>query len=405
MNGIVLAARLAVQELLFERRIFLFSAFGLAAVLAPLLLLFALKFGVVDILLTRLLDDPRNREIRSVGSQTLDRAWLEDVAQRDDVAFFMPRTVSITMQQECAVDGIPAPPEHTCNLIPTGPGDPLIPEDVHLGEDDTAVLASQVLLDTLGLSVGDIVRVRVPRSLEGVSENGILRLRVVGAVPSERLEASALFVPLALVTAVQNYQVGIGTPAYGLEGREPVEDRQTFYGFRLYTHDLTAVAGLAEYLRANGVPVSTRAADIQGVVALNRSLSRIFLIIALLGGIGYMIALAAMLWAHVERKRRPLSVLQLLGVSRQYLVLFPIVQSAAIALMGAFVATVFALIAAFAVNIMFADGLIAGENVAILRVDHIVMAWAITLGGAVIAASIAAGQVSNIDPSEGIRDV
>ena len=43
----------AGQDALAERRYFLLSAFGLAAVLAPLLVLLALKHGVIDVLLTR----------------------------------------------------------------------------------------------------------------------------------------------------------------------------------------------------------------------------------------------------------------------------------------------------------------------------------------------------------------
>ena len=42
---------------------------AVAAVLSPLLLIFGLKYGTIDTLRTRLVQDPRNREIRPMASQ------------------------------------------------------------------------------------------------------------------------------------------------------------------------------------------------------------------------------------------------------------------------------------------------------------------------------------------------
>ncbi|WP_240559208.1 hypothetical protein [Pectobacterium brasiliense] len=56
--------------------------FSLIAVIAPLLLLFGLKNGIVNQLRHDLLDDPRTREVRMTGNGNYDLAWLEQLAQR-----------------------------------------------------------------------------------------------------------------------------------------------------------------------------------------------------------------------------------------------------------------------------------------------------------------------------------
>ena len=58
--------RLALADIWHERVLFLCSALGCAAVLAPLIVLFGLRQGVVAGLRAELLEDPRAREIASV---------------------------------------------------------------------------------------------------------------------------------------------------------------------------------------------------------------------------------------------------------------------------------------------------------------------------------------------------
>ena len=59
--------RLALADIWHERVLFLCSALGCAAVLAPLILLFGLRQGVVAGLRAELLEDPRAREVVSVA--------------------------------------------------------------------------------------------------------------------------------------------------------------------------------------------------------------------------------------------------------------------------------------------------------------------------------------------------
>ena len=68
---------------------------SVAAVLSPLLLIFGLKYGTIDTLRMRLVQDPRNREVRPMASQAFSHDWFAHLRQRPDVAFMVPMTRQI----------------------------------------------------------------------------------------------------------------------------------------------------------------------------------------------------------------------------------------------------------------------------------------------------------------------
>src|SRR5690606_30801679 len=98
--------------------------FSLIAVIAPLLLLFGLKNGIVSQLRHQLLDDPRTREVRITGNGNYDFSWLQRLAERPEVGFSIPLTRSLNTQADLVRDG-----QHFvagAEVIPSGIGDPLL---------------------------------------------------------------------------------------------------------------------------------------------------------------------------------------------------------------------------------------------------------------------------------------
>ncbi|MFP3386947.1 ABC transporter, partial [Tritonibacter sp. SIMBA_163] len=75
-------------------------AAALVAVIAPLLLLFGLKHGVVSQLQSELLNDPRNLEIRMISSGRYDADWLERLRNRSEVGFAIGMTRSLNTQAD-----------------------------------------------------------------------------------------------------------------------------------------------------------------------------------------------------------------------------------------------------------------------------------------------------------------
>ena len=123
MHTLVQICHLSLRDYLHERLLSACAVLGLAAVLAPLLILFGVKFGVVETLTERLRSDPATLEISPVGSGHFSAA---DMARwRDDgrVAFVMPRTRTLAATVELLPER--GTPLHV-SMEPTGHDDPLL---------------------------------------------------------------------------------------------------------------------------------------------------------------------------------------------------------------------------------------------------------------------------------------
>ena len=94
---------MALRDYWHERALSLCAVLALATVLAPLLILFGVRNGVISNLQERLLQDPRNLEIVPVGSGKYGKAFFEELRKRPDVGYVVPQTRAI------ARDHRPAP--------------------------------------------------------------------------------------------------------------------------------------------------------------------------------------------------------------------------------------------------------------------------------------------------------
>jgi putative ABC transport system permease protein len=147
-------------------------------------------------------------------------------------------------------------------------------------------------------------------------------------------------------------------------------------------------------LRAEGIEVASRADAVAGLLRLDRNLALLFLAIAGAGGAGYLVSLGVGLWAQVERKRRDIALLSLLGLKRRALLMLPLVQAAAVALVGALLA--FAI--AFA-------GTVTGDRPVCLLTPMMGFAAAgITMAGALLAAVLAGLRAAVVPPADGLAE-
>ena len=118
---------LATADYRRERLLSLCSILGLAAVLAPLLVLYGVKFGVVTTMVSRMRSDPLTLELSPVSSGHFTQDFFTSLWQEPGVAFVLPRTRSIaaTMQlSNTAGDGTRR--TVVCSMEPTAAGDPLL---------------------------------------------------------------------------------------------------------------------------------------------------------------------------------------------------------------------------------------------------------------------------------------
>ena len=124
LHGLKTIVRLSLRDYSHERLLSACTILGLAAVLAPLLVLFGVKSGIINTMVDRLIQDPRNLEISPVGSGRYDQDWFTAAGKRAGVAFIIPQTRSIAANM--ILSNLEGSRPHTLavDLIPTGEGDP-----------------------------------------------------------------------------------------------------------------------------------------------------------------------------------------------------------------------------------------------------------------------------------------
>lgn len=102
---IALVASLAWQDYVADARLSACAVLALVAVIAPLLVLFGLKSGLVGSLTERLERDPQVREVIPMGGGRFNAASVEALALRPDVAFAIPVLARLQPRPTCRCRG------------------------------------------------------------------------------------------------------------------------------------------------------------------------------------------------------------------------------------------------------------------------------------------------------------
>jgi putative ABC transport system permease protein len=398
-----LAIALALADVRHEARLSLATVIGIAAILAPLIVLAGLKSGLVSAIREGLTQTPRAREVVNIANRSFDAAFFDAMRARPDVAFVIPRTRTLAAVGAFARTAEPDSPVRA-ELLATAPGDPLLAGlPAPAGRE---VVLSAALADRLGVSPAETIRLTIRsilrRIVGGARETLALPVTVVAVAPPASFGREAAFLPLPLLLLAEDFQDGTIGPDPPAVDHEPDPGR-LYAGFRLYARSLEDVIGIDRDLRREGIDVATRAEDVAALLALDRNLGTLFAGIAGLSGMGYLVGLAVGLYASVERKRRDLALLRLMGLSARGLVAFPATQAAAFALAGAALAALLAVGLEALVNRLDL-ALAEGRPVSAIAAGDLALAAAATLSGALVAALFAARRAASIAPGEGMRD-
>ena len=374
---------------------------ALAAVLGPMMVLFGLKFGIVGAMVNQLVEDPINREIRPIGSGYYDSAWLESVRARPDVAFLVPRTRSIAATIELSSES--ASRIVSVELIPSEQGDPLLPNSL-LPQGTYRIVLSQSAAEKLSVAPGDTIDGSLARRFRGQQEREHLSFSVAAIAPASAFSRDGAFVTVMLLEALEDFRDGREVPSFGWKG-EPADSNRTYPGFRLYARSIYDVAGLRDAFARLNVDVHTRSAEIEMVQRMNRNLTAIYWAIALVGLVGFSLSLGASLWANIDRKRKELSVLRLVGFRTADIVWFPMVQALFTAVLGWALAVAIYMVTALVINDMLATQLETGQQVCRMLPQHYAIALLLTSTAAVLAAGLAGLRSARVEPSESLRDL
>lgn len=376
---------------------------ALSAVLLPLLVLFGLKFGIIGNLLAPLKEDPRYRQILPAGSGTYDPGWFEAMAQRSDVAFIVPRTRAIAATMRLRMPDAETGRIINVELIPSAAGDPVLDEPAEPSGLEYVVLSLDTA-DKLGAVAGGRLQGILSRTWSGQQETVLLPLQVAGVAPAAAFARDGMFVSHELLVAVEDFRDGRAVPEFGWDGAVVDDSERSFPGFRLYANEIEDVAGLRDGLMAQGIDVRTRIADIELVRSLDRNLSVVFWIIAIIAALGYALSFGSSVWANVDRKRKEFSVLRLTGFRTRGIVWFPILQAMLTGLIGWLVACLAFFFVQAGLNALFVDNIGAGQSVCRLLPQHFLVALAATLIAASFAAALGGMRLARLEPSLALRE-
>ncbi len=153
---------------------------ALAAVIAPLLLILGLKFGTIETLRYRLVQDPSNLEIRPVTSSQRTLEWFERVRRWPGVGFIVPATrqiaAGVNLRKTLGVRGV------NVDLMPTADGDPLLGSSGTQVPQEHQLVLSALAAESLSAQSGDTIGVAISRSRGNDSEEVVVQMEVVAVL-------------------------------------------------------------------------------------------------------------------------------------------------------------------------------------------------------------------------------
>ena len=394
-------ATLAAKGLWFHRRLTLYQTIGLAAVLVPLLLIAGLKNGFIEGMLAQLRADPRNLEVIIVGNRNLDTAWFQTVSGSPAAGFVLPNTrslsatITLANEQGGMITGV--------QMIPTAPGDPLL-ADLPVPTEDDAVILSEATARKLGVKAGDTVRAAVQRRMNGQDQAALRPLLIQALAPESLATGDFVFVSLRLLVLSEDYRDGAveSIDAAGLDAT--ALQKRGYASARLYARDLDQVEALAQAVEATGVSVRMRSQQIAVVRTLDRGLNWVAGIIVALGMVGVACSVAVSQWLGVERRRREISVLRLIGLTRANALLMLLAEALVVATCAFGLAVV-----AFLALSPLADGLIAAVEIidgpiCRLAPEQLLLLFGVTAFAGGLGALAGGARVLGIEPAECLRE-
>ena len=396
----MLILRLALRDLLRDRFFLLCNMAVMVGVLVPLLVLFGVKNGVYSALIGDMLADPANLQIDTSGNATLTPEDLEPLKDIPGIAFLTPRVRSqfdyVNVRQP---DGRRL---RQALLIPTGQGDPTLPEGATLAEDEVAVSAQ--LADQLDLPQG--AELQLITQAEDRPKQLVLPVSVGLILPATRASGRAVLAPFEMLETVEAFYDSYSLPDYGIEATKDLADRaQTYAGVRLYVsrlEDLATVQTAVEDTLGIGTTANTR--EVASLLGLGQKLNLALAGTAILAATGLSAALVLGFWTEVARKRTTLAGLALLGVPAGRIALFPVVQAAVTAAGGLVLSFALYLVAARAADHLFGGGLPGGAALAILSPAQVLAVSLAVMALVLCAAGAAAWSALRLDPASILRE-
>lgn len=323
------SVRLAWRDWKFEFLLSLCGILALASMLTPILVLMGLKNGVITGMRSRLLEDPTILIITPKSDAgRFDQKFIDSLQQLPDAKFAIGRT------RETATDITLFNPvtetQSSIGLEPSQEGEPVLEYAkiaAPIYDLESQIVLSEPAAKALKAKVGDTLTANLGRRApSGKLETEKIILHVSAILPVESANRKMAFVPLQLLVDMENYRDYIEVPARGFTG-DPASGPGQFSAFRLYAKNLDSVEPLTQYLDSLKIENTSSASEIAKIKLLEKSIDQVILIISLAVGLGFAAFTISSALTAVQRKKKMLGMLRLLGLKRKPLIFYPLTQT------------------------------------------------------------------------------
>lgn len=368
--------KLALSSLRFNRLISLSLIGALCSVIAPLLLLFSLRYGIISSLENNLKSSPVNLELKLKTGYKLDESFFNDLEKNPKISFVLPLTRSLSTTVDVAFNG---KIKRDLSAIPTKKGDPLLIASKL--EDElakTEVYLSENLANDLGVKTGDSIKYIVSRITAGSRENAVVNFTVKGIVKKEYLSTNALIVNFNTLIYMEDYKDGYNPPIFS-DGSKLNENRKFFAKARIYVKTLDDVAPIDTYLRSKNYQCFSMLSSIENLKAISSVLSFIFYAIAITSVVGGIFASAGLILTSVLRAEKSYALLLLTGIKKTKVLMIVLIENTVLTSLAYVLSLVLFYAGMWVFNHYFTSLLGQGAVVSTLNLVHVVAGYLATI--------------------------
>ncbi|SFV63692.1 ABC-type antimicrobial peptide transport system, permease component [hydrothermal vent metagenome] len=211
---------LSLKDLRHELLSTLNLILGTAAIIAPLLILFGIKFGTIETMRNRLLNDPKNLEIRPLSSRSYDREWFANIERDDRIAFAIPLTrklaSSVTLYDQNRSKRIKV------DLIPTKDGDPIVLQNSGTIPTGRHALLSSEAAKALGVKSGEKIILSISRYMHRKIERVSVDITIDAILDPRAGFLKSIYLTLDMANSIEHYKDGLAVEELGWSGTAPV---------------------------------------------------------------------------------------------------------------------------------------------------------------------------------------
>lgn len=375
--------KIALRELSFDRMMTWCQIAAVASILAPLLLLFSLRNGILQEIEHRLLNDPQVLSLSLDTSYRLDQSFFTKLAALPEVGFVVPEITALNAIVDLKVPGSAA----KISVMVTAVGDPIvtgskIPYTTEL--TDTECFINEGLAKRFGLDVGHKVQILVTRVKNKIHQVSRVEFTIRGIISERFVNDDYVLLNSNVVNALDDYRSGY-EPVIFSDGSR-VNTLERYYAkFRLYAKDMQSVIPLYYTLVEQHFNVRSKVQEIENLQAIDRVLNIVFGVVALVSVIGGAIALGGLMLSSLKAKKRNLVLLRLMGQRPRDTYALVLVEAWLVSLMGFILGLALYLVGSVIFNTYF-HSLMVGMVISELSWWH----FAVFLGCTLLLSSLTA---------------